>query len=232
VTLFTGEIPDAYAVHKVDPCAVLRLARDGDEPVFVDRNTHDCTHGQFLMGFGDGSEVIKTARLLPLYISAYSQEASTAVNSGTFTFPQGALTGIGAAPLDRVPDGVAIDSIVLVCTPFWASSLGAVRTVEDGTPPNAAAGSSFCSDAFATTYYTENVIVAPGDVGGRINNKLRPEEMFVVIPVGEQHRPRPGGDDRCPRPLRSDPDGGLRLLGPQGASGRASRGVQTLVRRR
>jgi uncharacterized protein (DUF169 family) len=183
VTLFTGEIPPDYSAHKVDPCAVLRLARDGDEPVMVDRTTHDCTHGQFLMGFGEGSEVIKTARLLPLYISAYSQQGSTAVNSGDYTFPQGALTGIGAAPLDRVPAGVAVDSIVLVCTPFWASSLGAVRTVEDGTPPSAAAGSSFCSDAFATTYYTENVILAPGDVGGRMNNKLRPEEMFVVIPA-------------------------------------------------
>ena len=36
---------------------------------------------------------------------------------------------------------------------------------------------------FATPWYEENVVLTPGDMGGRMNNKLKPEEMFVVIPA-------------------------------------------------
>ena len=52
----------------------------------------------------------------------------------------------------------------------------------DGTPPRGAAGSSFCSDLFATPWHDGNVVITPGDLGGRMNNRLKPEEMFVVVP--------------------------------------------------
>jgi len=183
VTMFPGEVPEAYRSRKVDPCAVLVHARDDDELVYVDRENHDCSHGAFITGITDGTELIRTGQLLPVFIKAYTDEAGLAVNSGEFVLPQNTVKAVGAAPLDKVPDDIEVGWIVVVCTPFWASQIAAVRAVEDGVQPSAAAGSSFCTDAFVTPWYAENVILTTGDFGGRMNNKLKPEELFVIIPV-------------------------------------------------
>src|SRR4051794_24948338 len=150
VTMFRGEVHEAYRSRKVDPCAVLVHARDDDELVYVDRGTHDCSHGAFITGLTDGTELIRTGQLLPVFIKAYTDDAGLVVNSGRFVLPKDTVKAVGAAPLDRVPDGVEVGWIVVVCTPFWASQIAAARAVEDGVQPSAAAGSSFCTDAFVT----------------------------------------------------------------------------------
>jgi uncharacterized protein (DUF169 family) len=183
VAMFETEVHPAFAARKVDPCAVLIHARDDDELVHVDRGTHDCSHGAFITGLTDGTELIRTGQLLPVFIKAYTDEAGLAVNSGKYVLPRDTVAAVGAAPLDKIPDDVEFGWIVVVCTPFWASQIAAARSVEDGVAPSAAAGSSFCTDAFVTPWYEENVVLTPGDFGGRMNNKLKPEEMFVIVPV-------------------------------------------------
>jgi uncharacterized protein (DUF169 family) len=184
VTLFRDEVLPAYAEsERVDACAILRIARDEGRAVHMNRDNHDCSHGSFLTGFDEGDELIASGRLLPVFIPAYTDQAGLAVNSGKFKLPMGAVKGLGAAPLDAVPEGADIEWIVVVCEPVWASQIGAARAVEDGVQPSAAAGSSFCTDAFVTPFFEENVIVTTGDFGGRMNNKLRPTEMFVIVPA-------------------------------------------------
>ena len=183
VTLFPDEIHPDYVGHQVAPCAILRFARDKGERCFFDRQHQDCLHGAYITGVHEGTEQIRTGRLLPDYIPAYTEGAGYALNSGEFILPQNTVRGMGAAPLDKVPEGLSIDWVVLVCTPFFASSIAAVRAVEDGVQPSAAAGSSFCTDSLVTPWYDENVIMTPGDVGGRMNNRLKPEELFVIIPA-------------------------------------------------
>jgi hypothetical protein len=36
---------------------------------------------------------------------------------------------------------------------------------------------------FAVPWHTDNVVMTPGDMGGRMNNKLKESEMFVIIPA-------------------------------------------------
>ncbi|MEZ5561742.1 MAG: DUF169 domain-containing protein [Gammaproteobacteria bacterium] len=183
ISLFKEQIPPDYTGIKVDPCQILRHAMDDGKIVYFDRSHQDCLHGAFITGVHEGTEQIRSGRLLTDYLPAYEPDAAHQFNSGRYILPQGAITGAGAAPLDKVPLTIPIDSIVVVCTPFWAGQIAAVRSVEDGVQPSAAAGSSFCSDMFATPWYEENVVLTPGDMGGRMNNKLKPEEMFVVIPA-------------------------------------------------
>ena len=184
VTMFRDEIHPAYATSpRVDACGILRIARDEDRAVHMNADMHDCSHGSFLTGFDEGTEVIASGRLLPLYISAYTEEAGKAVNSGRFKLPLGTVKGLGAAPLDAVPEGAEVEWIVVVCEPVWASQIAAARAVEDGVQPSAAAGSSFCTDAFVTPFFDDNVILTTGDFGGRMANKLRPNEMFVIVPA-------------------------------------------------
>jgi uncharacterized protein (DUF169 family) len=184
VTIFRDAVHPSYAAsERVDACAILRIARDEDRAVHMNRDNHDCSHGSFLTGFDEGDELIASGRLLPVFIPAYTDEAGLAVNSGKFKLPVGSIKGLGAAPLDAVPEGAEIEWIVVVCEPVWASQIAAARAVEDGVQPSAAAGSSFCTDAFVTPFFDENVILTTGDFGGRMNNKLRPTEMFVIVPA-------------------------------------------------
>ncbi len=183
ISLFHARIPPDYVALKVDPCQILRHAMDDGKTVYFDRTHQDCLHGAFITGVHEGTEQIRSGHLLTDYLPAYELEAAHAFNSGRYVLPQGTIVGAGAAPLDKVPAGIGIDSIVVVCTPFWAGQIAAVRAVADGVQPSTAAGSSFCSDMFATPWHDGNVVLTPGDMGGRMNNKLKPEEMFVVIPA-------------------------------------------------
>jgi uncharacterized protein (DUF169 family) len=183
ISHFPDGIPDGYAAQKVAPCAILRYAMDKGERAYFDRVNQDCVHGAFIAGVHEGTEQIRTGALLPDYIPAYTADAGYKLNSGEFVLPQGTVQAIGAAPLADVPEGIQVNWIAVVCTPFWASSIAAARSVEDGMPPTGAAGSSFCSELFVTPWLNENVVMTCGDMGGRMNNRLKPEEMFVIVPL-------------------------------------------------
>ena len=182
VSLFYSEIPEAYEKKKVVPCSILRHAMDKGEIVSFDRDHHDCTTGVYTAGVHEGTDEIRNGQYLAVNIPVYTDEAAEKIKSGDYVLPQNTVVGIGAAPLLDVPKNVKIDWIAVVCNPHWANFIGGARTVIDGTPPRGACGSSFCSDLFATPWHDDNVVITPGDLGGRMNNRLKPEEMFVVIP--------------------------------------------------
>lgn len=183
ISLFEQEVPPAYQAIKVDPCAIVRHAMDDGKIVHVDREHHDCITGAYTAGFDGGTPDVRTGQYLARHIPAITDEGAAAAKSGEYVLPQGFIRAIGAAPLDRVPPGVEVNWIVVVCTPYWANFIGGARSVVDGTPPHGAAGTSFCSELFATPWYSDNVVLAPGDIGGRMNNRLKPEEMFVIVPM-------------------------------------------------
>ena len=182
VSLFYSEIPQTYQKKKVVPCSIVRHAMDKGEVVSFDKHHHDCTTGVYTAGVHEGTEEIRNGQYLALNIPVYTDDAAMKIKSGDYVLPQDTVVGIGAAPLLDVPEEVKIDWVVVVCNPHWANFIGGARTVIDGVPPRGACGSSFCSDLFATPWHDENVVITPGDLGGRMNNRLKPEEMFVVVP--------------------------------------------------
>ena len=182
ISLFIDEIPKLYEQKKVVPCSIVRHAMDKGEIVSFDKHHHDCTTGVYTAGVHEGTDEIRSGQYLAQNIPAYTDVGAEKIKTGEYVLPQKTVVGIGAAPLSEVPDGIFVDWIVVVCTPHWANFIGGARTVLDGTPPRGAAGSSFCSDLFATPWHDGNVVITPGDLGGRMNNRLKPEEMFVVIP--------------------------------------------------
>ena len=182
ISLFKEEIPKPYEQKKVVPCSIVRHALDKGEIVSFDRHHHDCTTGVYTAGVHEGTDEIRNGQYLAQNIPAYTDVGAEKIKTGEYVLPQNTVVGIGAAPLSDVPDDIFVDWIVVVCTPHWANFIGGARTVLDGTPPRGAAGSSFCSDLFATPWHDGNVVITPGDLGGRMNNRLKPEEMFVVVP--------------------------------------------------
>ena len=182
ISLFKEAIPKPYEQKKVVPCSIVRHAMDKGEIVSFDRHHHDCTTGVYTAGVHEGTDEIRNGQYLAQNIPAYTDVGAEKIKTGEYVLPQKTVVGIGAAPLSDVPDDIFVDWIVVVCTPHWANFIGGARTVLDGTPPRGAAGSSFCSDLFATPWHDGNVVITPGDLGGRMNNRLKPEEMFVVVP--------------------------------------------------
>ncbi|MEH6580341.1 MAG: DUF169 domain-containing protein [Halioglobus sp.] len=183
ISRFKQQPPAGFEGLKVDPCQILRHAMDDGKRVYFDREHQDCVHGAYITGVHPGNEQIRSGRLLTDYIPVYNLDAAHTFNSGEYILPQGTVKGFCAAPLDNVPDNMAVEWIVLVCTPSVAALAGAVRAVKDGTRPDTAAGNSFCSDLFVTPFYNDNVVVTTGDMGGRMNNRLKESEMFVIIPA-------------------------------------------------
>ena len=182
ISLFKEEIPKPYEKKKVVPCSIVRHAMDKGEIVSFDRHHHDCTTGVYTAGVHEGTDEIRNGQYLAQNIPAYTDVGAEKIKTGEYVLPQKTVVGIGAAQLSYDPDEILVDWIVVVCTPHWANFIGGARTVLDGTPPRGAAGSSFCSDLFATPWHDGNVVITPGDLGGRMNNRLKPEEMFVVVP--------------------------------------------------
>jgi uncharacterized protein (DUF169 family) len=183
IASFDDAPPSVCKGMKVDPCQILRHAMDDGKAVYFDREYQDCLHGAYITGVHPGNEQIRSGRLLTDYIPVYESDAAYAFNSGEYILPQGRVKGFCAAPLDDVPQDMTPEWIVLVCTPAVAALAAAARAVKDGTRPDTAAGNSFCSDLFVTPMLTDNVVVTTGDMGGRMNNRLRESEMFVIIPV-------------------------------------------------
>lgn len=183
ISLFTQGAPEGYEGRAVEPCAVVRHAMDLGEHVYVDAEHHACLAGAWQAGFVDVPEDIRTGAYLAKGIPGFTEIGAARVKTGMNVLPQGMYRAIGAAPLDRVPEGVRVDFLVLVCEPVGAATLAGVRTAVDGTPPRGAAGSSLCGELFAVPWHEDNVILTPGDMGGRMFNKTRPSEMFVIVPL-------------------------------------------------
>lgn len=183
ISLFYDAIPEAYQGRKIDPCGIVRCAMDLNELVYVDREHQDCLSGAFTAGFHEGTEETRTGLYIFNNIPAYSRIAAGRIKSGLNVLPQGLVKGIGAAPIDQVPEGVDVQWLCVVCNPYWAGFIGAARTVVDGTAPRSSCGISFCADLFAAPWHDNNVVVTPGDTGGRMNNKVKPEELFVIVPM-------------------------------------------------
>ena len=180
---FEQEPPAGFDGLKVDPCQILRHAMDDGKRVYFDREHQDCIHGAYITGVHPGNEQIRSGRLLTDYIPVYNLDAAHTFNSGEYILPQGTVKGFCAAPLDDMPGDLEAEWIVIVCTPSVAALVGAARAVKDGTRPETAAGNSFCTDMFVTPFYNDNVVVTTGDMGGRMNNKLKESEMFVIVPA-------------------------------------------------
>ncbi|MFT6958628.1 MAG: hypothetical protein ACJAYC_003648 [Halieaceae bacterium] len=183
ISRFVDHPPSGFEGLKVDPCQILRHAMDDGRRVYFDREHQDCVHGAYITGVHPGNEQIRSGRLLTDYIPVYNLEAAHTFNSGEYILPQDTVKGFCAAPLDDLPKDMVTEWIVLVCSPAIATLAGAARAVKDGTRPDTAAGNSFCSDLFVTPFYNDNVVVTTGDMGGRINNRMKDSEMFVIIPA-------------------------------------------------
>jgi len=156
---------------------------DDGKRSYFDSTHHDCLVGTYHCGMVEGKADIINGEYLSETSSFFTYEGAARLKSGMRNLPPGMVKGIGAAPLDCVPDGVDVDWIVVVCNPHNANPIAGCRLVCDGIKPYGSFGTSLCGELFSSPWHEKNVVVTFGDFGGRMFNRIKPEELFVVIPL-------------------------------------------------
>lgn len=183
ITLFRETPPSSYEPIDEEPCTIVRYAMDEGKAVYFDANHHDCLVGVYHCGMIPGKPEIMSGEYLSTTSSFFTYEGAARLKSGMVNLPPGMVKAIGAAPLDAVPEGVQVDWIVVVANPHNANQIAGCRVVQDGIVPHGAFGTSLCGDIFSSPWHKKNIIITFGDFGGRMNNRIKQDQLFVVIPI-------------------------------------------------
>ena len=187
ISLFRDKIPAEYAPIQDTPCAIMRYAMDDGRKVYFDADHHDCYVGVHHAGIIPGKKEIVAGDYLSKTSNFFSEEGAARLKAGTYSLPPGMVKAIGAAPLDEVPEGVQVDWIVAVSNPHNACILGGCRMAMDGVQPYGTFGTSLCGELFAVPWYIKNVMVVGGDFGGRMHNRIKQDQLFIIIPMEFAH---------------------------------------------
>ena len=183
VSLFREEVPAGYEPIDDTPCAIIKYARMDGRRVYFDAAHHDCLVGVHHAGMVPGTREIVSGEYLSASSSFFTYDGAARLKAGTPVLPPGRAVAIGAAPLADVPEGVAVDWIVVVANPHHANFIASSRLAVEGIPAYGSLGVSLCGDLFAQPYHLQNIIMSFGDVGGRMHNKIKQDEVFVIVPI-------------------------------------------------
>lgn len=174
--------PEGYEPADVVACAIVREAEQGRR-VYVSPEHHDCWVGQYHLGWNAAADAyITEGGYLTDAQGFYTPEAAACNKRQSHSLPPGTIGALAAAPLDDVPDGVAVDLVVCVVDPQRAMQIAGAASVREGTFPVGELGASACSSIFAAPWRTGNSVFALGDGGGRMHNRLDASELFVALP--------------------------------------------------
>lgn len=187
ISLFRDAVPAGYEPIQDTPCAIVRFAMDEGRKVYFDAEHHDCYVGVHHAGIVPGKQEIVAGEYLSKTSDFFTYEGAARLKAGTYSLPPGMVKAIGAAPLDEVPEGVPVDWIVVVSNPHDACMLGGCRLCQDGVQPYGTFGTSLCGELFAVPWYIQNVMVVGGDFGGRMHNRLKQDQLFIIIPIQFAH---------------------------------------------
>jgi len=182
ISLFRDTIPEAYQPVQDTPCSIVHYAMDEGKKVYFDKDHHDCLVGVHHASITPGSKEIVDGEYLSKTSTFFSFEGAARLKSGSFILPPGMVRAIGAAPLDEIPEGVTLDWVVAVCNPHNANNIAGCRVCQDGILPYAEIGTSLCGTLFATPWHVKNIVVTFGDFGGRMHNRIKQDQLFVIVP--------------------------------------------------
>ena len=183
ISLFKDSIPDGYEPIQDTPCAIVRFAMDEGKKVYFDADHQDCLVGLHHASIVPGKREIVSGEYLSKTSTFFSYEGAARLKAGSYVLPPGMVTAIGAAPLDEVPEGVPVDWVVVVANPHNANNIASCRTVQEGVLPHAEIATSLCGALFASPWHVQNVVYTTGDFGGRMHNRIKQDQVFVIIPT-------------------------------------------------
>lgn len=183
ITYCRDTIPAGYEPAQVVACGIVREAESGRR-VYVDAQHHDCYVGLWHLGLlPNAQKLITEGEYLTMAQGFFTPEAAKRNKAQSERLPDGSIIALAAAPLNDVPEGVTIDSVIVVTDALHAMQLAGAASVREGTFPIGEVGPSACASIFATPINHKNSVFATGDGGGRMHNRLAPGELFVTIPA-------------------------------------------------
>jgi uncharacterized protein (DUF169 family) len=183
ITYCRTQVPAGYEPAQVVACGIVREAESG-RCVYVDAQHHDCYVGLWHLGLlPNAGALITEGEYLTMAQGFFTPEAAKRNKAQSERLADGSIVALAAAPLNAVPAGVEVDSIIVVTDALHAMQLAGAASVREGTFPIGEVGPSACASIFATPINQRNSVFATGDGGGRMHNRLAPGELFVTIPA-------------------------------------------------
>ena len=183
ITYCRDAAPAGYEPAQVVACGIVREAESGKR-IYVDAKHHDCYVGLWHLGLlPKAAPLITEGEYLTMAQGFFTPEAAKRNKAQSERLPDGSIVALAAAPLNDVPAGVHIDTVICVTDALHAMQIAGAASVREGTFPIGEVGPSACASIFATPINKQNSVFATGDGGGRMHNKLLPGELFVTIPA-------------------------------------------------
>src|SRR3972149_10988816 len=118
ISFIKDKPPKGYEPVQDCPCSIVRYAMDEGKKVYFDEKHHDCLVGIHHAGIIPGKPEITSGKYLSATSNFFTEEAGMRNKGMSYSLPEGLVKGIAAAPLSMVPEGVKIEWVVVVCTPF------------------------------------------------------------------------------------------------------------------
>jgi len=183
ITYCRTAIPAGYEPVQVVACGIVREAESGRR-VYVEAHNHDCYVGLWHLGLlPKAAPLITEGEYLTMAQGFFTPEAAKRNKAQSERLADGSIIALAAAPLNDVPEGVTIDSVIIVTDALHAMQIAGAASVREGEFPIGEVGPSACASIFATPINKRNSVFATGDGGGRMHNRLAPGELFVTIPA-------------------------------------------------
>jgi uncharacterized protein (DUF169 family) len=127
--------PPGYEPANVVACAIVREAEAGRR-VYVDAQHHDCWVGQYHLGWLPKAQpLITEGEYLTMAQGFFTPEGARRNKAQSNSLPAGSIAALAAAPLDEVPEGVAVDTLICVTDPMHAMQIAGAASVREGTFP-------------------------------------------------------------------------------------------------
>lgn len=181
-----------YEGPKLKACEMLDLARIEGESVYTTVEDHDCVNGLYYLGMAPPKEGLLDG----------SWSAGQYPNKGRSLYkspvcrrrhlpyypvvePPGSIKQFSVAPLDKMPFHFEVGGVVVIfiCNAKQALYLARSLTYENGIPVDGMTGPATCSMVMAGPYLSGKAIHTLGCFGARTFVKVKPEEVFLGVPL-------------------------------------------------
>ena len=182
VTFCEDTPPEGYELLNEPACTLIKEGASGRK-VYVDSNNNACFVGLYHTGMHPGMDMIKDGSYLTMSQGMFTAEGARINKETTPNLPQGLYKAIAVAPLNEVPEGVAVHLMAVICDPQRAMMISGAALARTGSLPFGEVGWSVCSSLYALPFHNRRSLFTIGDGGGRIHNSLKPSELFAVVPA-------------------------------------------------
>lgn len=185
-----GEKPNGVManIKPISFCQAVTVAKQGNYPVYLTRETSSCGNARLAFGMGSEEELRrdKEAQISNFQKYAPNKEAWEKVVDKKFAIPPGEVIGVAVAPLSKAK--FEPDCLIFTVVPWQAYYLMNGYFFETGNAPlnfTMATNSLVCAYSAAISGWGKKINMATACSGGRSYAGTESTQLYFSLPWGK-----------------------------------------------